>query len=111
LCSILTIFRIFPKSGTSACDTGQVPESGTTTLQSGTTAFHFDLRYRVGEDLSNPSLPPIHHKSKAAPKLKELEETGPDLLFRPSPVKSPQWRSFPTFSFTMASGMNSILPL
>jgi hypothetical protein len=62
-------------------------------------------------DLSNPSLSPTHLKSKVAPKLKELEETGPDLLLRPSLVKSPPWRSFPTLFFTMASGMNSNLSL
>ncbi|KAK1663542.1 hypothetical protein QYE76_051701 [Lolium multiflorum] len=60
--------------------------------------------YRVGTDLSNPSLTPTHLKSKAEPKLKKLEETGPDLLLRPSPVNSPPWRSFPTLFLTMASG-------
>jgi hypothetical protein len=67
--------------------------------------------YRVGTDLSNPSLSPTHLKSKAAPKLKELEETGPDILLHPSLAKSPPWRSFPIFFSTMASGMSLNLPL
>ncbi|KAK1668207.1 hypothetical protein QYE76_056366 [Lolium multiflorum] len=71
----------------------------------------FDLRYRVGTDLSNPSLSPTHLKSKAAPKLRRLEEISPDLLLRPSPVNYPPWRSFPTSFLTMASGMNSNLSL
>ncbi|KAK1695896.1 hypothetical protein QYE76_012593 [Lolium multiflorum] len=67
--------------------------------------------YRVGTDLSNPLLFPTHLKSKAAPKLKEPEETSPNLLLRPSPAKSPPWRSFSTFFSAMASGMNSNLSL
>jgi hypothetical protein len=59
----------------------------------------------VGADLNKsinfPHPPQVNGDSK----LEEPEETGPDLLLRPSPVKSPPMRSFPTSFSIMSSGM------
>ncbi|KAK1629733.1 hypothetical protein QYE76_004048 [Lolium multiflorum] len=56
------------------------------------------------------TFPPTHLKSRPAAGFKIPEETGPDLLLRPSPAKSPPWRSFPTLFSTMATGSKPRAP-